>query len=63
VIGHMDPQRREQQIDQRDEWRGMFNGFHSPTLYYFSQARPDSLYLQILNRFFAQVQAERAPAQ
>ena len=39
VIGHVDPQRREQQIDQRDERGGVFNGFHSQTLYYFSQGR------------------------
>ena len=39
VIGHVDPQRREQQIDQRDERGGMFNGFHSQTLYNVSQGR------------------------
>src|SRR5689334_17337110 len=37
VIGHVDPQRREEQVDQRNEWGGMFNSFHSRTLYYFSQ--------------------------
>ena len=37
VIGHVDPERREQQIDERDERGGMFNCFHSQTLYNVSQ--------------------------
>ena len=37
VIGHVDPQGREQQSNQRREWGGMFDCFHSETLYNVSQ--------------------------
>ena len=33
VVGRVNPQRREQRVDERDERGGMFNGFHSLTLY------------------------------
>ena len=37
VIRHMDVQRREQEIDERDERGRVFKRFHSGTLYNVSQ--------------------------